>query len=554
MLKFFDRANICDIILDPPLLREDSEALQRLFNKNYLSWRLEFGRIYNIDVEMLKVLYFQIIQNKKKVKITTHKYKLNHYLYKLGFLTNFESLIEKNLVDFKNIELILIGGSADSSSKIIEIVKNIDLKNLTLVIVQHVDPNSIGIFDNILQEQTSYKVTYAKNKEKIQNSHIYLAMKDKHLKVKDGSFYLSNEDKYNHSRPSVSISYESFSNYYKEKLLVIQECGYIDDGVDKLKILNENMTKIIIQNTDECEAKSMPQEAINIDVYDYVLDLENIVYFIKLIGLSDDDELLTYLKEIMFEKYGYDFRLYFSDMFRRRVEVFMLKHGIKTIKDAVGIIIFNRSAFKGFFLELSINVTKLFRKPELFIDMIIFFSNQHKKTHNLKIWSAGCSSGEEPYSIAILLDILGLSHKSTIYATDFSDVVLKEAKNATYPISKFYEAEESFSKFGLSKNLDTYVDKYDNFVIIKENIREKVLFFQHNLVTDSSFNEFDIIICKNVLIYFDDNLQEKVFKLFYDSLKFGAHLILGESENISPKFINNFKQSSENSKIFKKVE
>ena len=240
-------------------------------------------------------------------------------------------------------------------------------------------------------------------------------------------------------------------------------------------------------------------------------------------------------------------------MVSRRIGIFMLKHDIKHIKDAVVTILFNSSAFKGFFLELSINVTELFRKPESFKNSVKLLNKYHKNSHALKVWSAGCSSGEEVYSLSILLDSLGLLGKSLIYATDFNSVVLNEAKNGLYSSESYEEAEINFAQTGIETELGKYITTNKHFININENIKSKILFFQHNLIEDSSFNEFDIIICKNVIIYFDDNLQKKVFQLFYDSLKFGGYLVLGESEYLSPSFVDKFEQSCINCKAFKKV-
>ena len=144
-------------------------------------------------------------------------------------------------------------------------------------------------------------------------------------------------------------------------------------------------------------------------------------------------------------------------------------------------------------------------------------------------------------------------NKSLIYATDFNSVIIEEAKNGIYSNKSYIVAQENFSKIGIKYNLADSVSENDSYVIINEEIKKKILFFQHNLVEDSSFNEFDIIICKNVVIYFDNHLQKKVFQLFYDSLKFGGHLVLGESEYIHPLFVEKFEQDNLDSKIFKKV-
>jgi len=554
VLKFFERGYSCDILLEPPIHTQDIENLQKLFCKNYRSWHVEFGRIYSIDAEMVELLYKEIIQNKKHINITTHKYKLNRYLHQLGFKAIFESLIKNDIVNIDNIEIVLIGGSADSSPKILEIIKQTNLKNLALVVVQHVEPQGKQLFDKILQQYTDSKVLYAKDGKKINKGIVYLAPHNKHLKVKNGYFVLSDEEKYNFSKPSISISYESFSAFYKEKLMVIQECGYACDGVDKLKFLRANDTKIIIQDESECEAKSMVINARADGVYDYILKLDDIISYIDFLDKQlSDDGWVNYLLDMILKKYGYDFRLYQREMIKRRIDAFMIKHTIKSLKTTVGIILFNKSAFKGFFLEVSINVTEFFRKPTSLKNIIKFLENSYKKSHNIKIWSAGCSSGEEVYSMAILLENMSLLDKSIIYATDFNSVILQEAKNGIYSNDAYKVAQENFAKVEIDANLDDHVVKNDNFIVIDETIRNKTLFLQHNLATDSSFNEFDIIICKNVIIYFDYDLQQRVFQLFYDSLKFGGHLVLGESESLHQLFRDKFEPCRDSCKIFKKV-
>lgn len=554
MIKYFDINDSCRIVIEPPLIDDDIYSLERLLQKEYLSWDIEFGRIYSIDIDIVEVLYMEIFVKRKDITLITHKSKLNRYLHSLGFHVRFESLIKQDIIKSSDIEVVLLGGSADSSSKVIEIVKKSTFDNLTFIVVQHVEPNKTGIFDNILQKLTKYKVSYAQDGEKILKSHIYLAPNNKHLNVIDGFFSLGDEDKYNYAKPSISISYESFSSFYKEKLLVIQECGYASDGVDKIELLKSNNSKLIIQDINECSAKPMVQNALNVHLHDYVLTLKEIVMYINIVNNKMTREAwLEYLLDRIYEKHNYDFRMYHKDMLNRRIDIFMLKHDIYDIRDAVIAILYNNSAFKAFFLEVSINVTELFRNPDSYKKIIETLNQNYKHTHNIKLWSAGCSSGEEVYSIGIVLDLLGLLEKSIIYATDFNSVILEGAKNGAYSKDTYEVAKDNFSKLGLNSNLNAYFKENQSYVVIDEKIKDKALFFQHNLIEDSSFNEFDIIICKNVIIYFDYDLQKKVFQLFYDSLKFGGYLVLGMSEMMIPDFSHNFQELGKSSKIFKKV-
>lgn len=554
MIQIFEEYHTCSVVLNPPLVDDDVNRLKELLDKVYKKWNIEFGHIYSINNDLISLLYEEKYEKNKNISIITHKDKLHRYLNKLGFNATFVSLIKDNVKNTENIKVVLIGGSADSSHKIIDIVSNISINNITIIIVQHVESGRIGIFDKILQEHSNHKVYYAKDGEKIQKNRIYLAPNNKHLKVKDGYFLLTDEDEYNFCRPSVSISYESFSSYYKESLMIVQECGYAKDGVDKLELIKRNKSMLIIQNKDECKAKSMVTHAIALNIHDYIFNQKNIVAYIDFINKEGTEEVyINYMLEMIHERYSYDFRLYHKDMIRRRLDVFMIKNNVKKLKDMVGAILFNKTIFRDFFLVVSINVTELFRNPVSFKNTKSFLSQSYKNAHNIKLWSAGCSSGKEVYSIAILLESLGFFKKSIIYATDFNKVILEEAKNGVYS-NEFYEsAKSNFSKAGLDDSIDRYISKNDKFMTIDEKIRQKILFFQHNLATDSSFNEFDIIMCKNVLIYFDNDLQYIVIKLFYDSLKFGGYLILGESEMIHMSFADKFQRYKNDSKIFKKV-
>lgn len=554
MLKFFENGDSCNILLKFPISEQDLDMLSELFSKQYLNWQIDFGFIHCIDIKLIELLYKEIIENKKNIRIITYRYKLNRYLNDLGFHMKFIQPLHRSALNIDEIEVVLIGGSADSSPKVLDIVKNVSLYNLTLVIVQHVEEKRVGEFDSVLQRYTNHKVYYAQDGHMLQKGAIYLAPNNKHLKIKDGCFQLSDDEKYNFAKPSISISYESFSYYYKEKLLIIQECGYGSDGVDKLECSQKQGSKIVIQSKKECEAKSMVVNAHDSGCYNYIMTLEEILLYINLLDENINSlNFIDYLLEAVYKKYGYDFRLYQKSLITRRLSIFMLKYGVQKPKDVIEIILFDKKMFREFFAEISINVTELFRNPKFFSKMSSFLESNYKKFHNIKIWSAGCSSGEEVYSLAILLKKIEMLEKSIIYATDFNQVIIQEAKNGLFSKKTYEEAKKNFKVVDKNDVLDNYVIQNDSYVKIIDEISKKILFFEHNLAKDSSFNEFDIIICKNVLIYFDYDLQKRVFKLFYDSLKFGGHLIIGESEQIHWTLKDKFESYSKEDKIFKKV-
>jgi len=257
--------------------------------------------------------------------------------------------------------------------------------------------------------------------------------------------------------------------------------------------------------------------------------------------LLDESEMIDFLLEKIKTIYNYNFSTYDRKLIKRRVFVFMEKNEIKELKTAVFVILFDKERFKNFFLEISINVTEFFRENIGSKEFSNSLSN-FRHFQNIKIWSAGCSSAEEVYSTAIVLDNLNLLEKSAIYATDFNKAILQEAKNGLYSNNSYKD----------KYNFDRYINKYETFFEIKEFLKKNIFFFQHNLIEDNSFNEFNVIICKNVLIYFDESVKERIFQLFYDSLMFGGYLILGKSERLHKKFITKFEEKQTN-KIYRKI-
>lgn len=554
MIKFFESSLECKILIYGNINEKDILQLTKLFNDKYSFYYLEFINVYVLPSALLNLLYIQKEIKKKNITIVVHKSKLSRYLYTLGINSHFVSQLKDKYKSNPSPKIIAIGGSADSSEKIIEILSHIDTRKFIIFIIQHVLPDKDGAFDKILSRYVSTKVSYAKDSEKVKVGHIYIAPRDKHMLVKNNTLTLDDSLHQNSARPSISVAFNSLSDEYKENLLSVLECGYGFDGVDSLGLLRKNHSTIIIQNPKGCKANIIVKEAVRKKVFDFVFCTHDIISYINTISLElkTYDEWIKYLLDEIYIRYEYDFRFYQISLIKRRVEAFMIKHRIKDIKHMVILVLYFKSAFRSLFLELSINVTEFFRKVESSMIMLEVLQ-EYKNNYNIKIWSAGCSSGEEAYSIAIILNELGMLEQSLIYATDFNPIVIQEAKNGIYSIEVFNKASQKYDAFNFNSKLDKYFKVNAMFVEIKETIKEKVMFFVHNLERDSAFNEFDIIECKNVLIYFNEELQNHVFKLFYDSLKFGGYLFLGPSETLPRCFEDRFKIYDKRCKVYKKV-
>jgi len=551
LLHFLELQNSYKIeIIDS--VEEDLERLETLLCAPVTFYEIHFKNLYFLPSKCIDILYNAQVIHKKKIQIYMNKSKLSKYLYKLGFHTNFTFEMPPSS---KKKEIIVIGGSSNSSEKVIEILSQIETKKFIIFIIQHISSDFKMSFDTVISRYVESIVLYAKDGMSLQKGHIYIAPANKHLRVESGEIVLENTPVVNGARPSISVSFHSLAEMYGDSLLAILTCGYGSDGVDTLGFLKSVGSLSIIQDARECEADTIPLKARQQGIYDYILKTENIVRYIELIQKEflTKDKAVSYLLEKISIIYEYNFQEYGRDSILRRIEYFRIKYKIEDLTSLLVLVLFNSSAFKALFLELSINVTEFFRKELSSKNMIHLIEKEHKNCYNIKIWSAGCSSGKEVYSTAIILNELGVLNKSVIYATDFNPVIIEEAKNAIYDRNSYEKAKVRYENLGLSGDLQHYFRVNEQYVQVADFIRKQVHFFVHNLEKDSVFNEFDIIECKNVLIYFNDLLTERVFKLFYDSLKFGGHLLIGESEEIPKLFESKFKKCRDDCKIYRKV-
>ncbi len=259
------------------------------------------------------------------------------------------------------------------------------------------------------------------------------------------------------------------------------------------------------------------------------------------------------LLEGIYFKYGYDYRDYAYPSIRRRVWHRVHAEKLSTITSLLDQVLLDSSCFERLIADFSINVTEMFRDPSFFKEFKEKVIPLLKTYPSIRIWHAGCSTGEEVYSMAILLHEAGLYEKTKIYATDINTDVLKTAKNGCYSLEHMKKYTNNYLQAGGEQAFSDYYKVTDSGVKFHSYLTENVVFAQHNLVTDSSFNEFHVILCRNVLIYFNKDLQNKVHNLFYNSLgKFGV-LCLGNKESINyTEFNKLYEEISAAQKIYRK--
>lgn len=252
--------------------------------------------------------------------------------------------------------------------------------------------------------------------------------------------------------------------------------------------------------------------------------------------IKKKDELeaieIELLLEGMFRYYGFDFRDYALASLRRRIWNTIHSEQLNTVSGLQERVLHDPNCLERFLLGLSVNVTSMFRDPSFYLNFRQKVVPLLRTYPFIRIWLAGCSTGEEVYSMAILLEEEKLYHRCRIYATDMNEIVLRQAKAGIYPLDLMQEYTQNYFQAGGKRSFSEYYTAAYEHAIFRSSLRDNIIFSQHNLATDRSFNEFNVILCRNVLIYFNQSLQERVHKLLYDSLSHFGVLGLGRQESL----------------------
>ncbi|WP_068620205.1 CheR family methyltransferase [Paenibacillus tuaregi] len=272
----------------------------------------------------------------------------------------------------------------------------------------------------------------------------------------------------------------------------------------------------------------------------------------------DESERETIEIELLLEGihrlYGYDFRNYALPSLRRRIWHSVHAENVNTISGLLEKVMHDRDCFERLVYNLSIPVTEMFRDPELFRTFRQKVIPILRTYPYIRIWHAGCSTGEEVYSMAIILHEEGLYEKSRIYATDMNDRSLAQAKEGIFNIQRMQLYTKNYLESGGTRSFSEYYTAKYNSVLFHPFLRKNMIFAEHNLATDRSFNEFNVIFCRNVMIYFNDTLRNRVHELFYESLSRFGVLVLGSKESIQfTAFADSYEPLDTTEKIYRKI-
>jgi chemotaxis protein methyltransferase CheR len=261
------------------------------------------------------------------------------------------------------------------------------------------------------------------------------------------------------------------------------------------------------------------------------------------------------LLEGVFRHYGFDFRSYAYASLRRRVWKRIEAEGLSTVSALQDRVLHDPDVMERLLDDLSVTVTAMFRDPnfyQTFREKVVPILRTYPF---IRIWHAGCSTGEEVYSMAILLEEEDLYDRARMYATDMNEAALRRARDGIFPLERMQEYTENYIKAGGRRSFSEYYTAGYRGALFDAALRRNVVFAQHNLVTDGSFTEFNVVLCRNVLIYFDKTLQARVHRLFYDSLTMFGILALGSKESLRfSKFEGCYEPLVQSEKIYRKIQ
>jgi chemotaxis protein methyltransferase CheR len=501
------------------------------------------GQILHLEVYDAEQLPSEIIhalvlvlERGTELKIITYHSLLAHSLMRLGF--NVQPIVqrtpEKPTTHFR---AVVLAGSANSLDKVLAIVEKIPVSDLSIFIVQHVLEDQLNLLDQLLKVRTDFTVLMPQHLMAVQSRTIYVAPQGHHMKVAHGLVYLTRDQKVSFARPSIDVLLESLALEYGSALLALLLCGYGSDGPAGCAAVRQRGGLVLLEDPQECgDACVLPQKVVELKQYDLMCKSKALASLAASAAYAESGDenqaLLELFIEALFQQNELDFRGYQRESFKRRVDNAMLRLNLMHFFDFQKALFSDAALLARFAVEVSVGVTDFFRHPEQFQllkEKILPYLDSFSA---INIWSAGCSTGEEAYSLAIVLAQLGLLKRSRIYATDINHYFLSTAQAGFYPTTSLKVGEQNYQAAMGVQGLSEHFDCHAHFIELKEALKKNVLFYQHSLISGGVFNEFQLIVCRNVMIYFDAASQLRILQLFAQSLHRDGFLVLGPQDGL----------------------
>ena len=270
---------------------------------------------------------------------------------------------------------------------------------------------------------------------------------------------------------------------------------------------------------------------------------------------DDHNTEVDLLLDAVYRRWGYDFRSYARASVERRVSQFLSGSGCASVAEMIPRVLHDEAFFSKLARCFSISVTELFRDPFVYRAVREQVVPMLRTWPHVKVWHAGCATGEEVYSLAIVLEEEGLHDRATVYATDFNEEAIQQAREGVYEMGKLQEATRSYQEAGGKASFSEYYHARYGAAVMDAALKERIVFSTHNLASDNAFGEMHLVFCRNVLIYFNRELQNRALGLFTDSLVHGGFLCLGTREDL--RFTNasdRYEVVDEKARIYRKSE
>jgi len=453
----------------------------------------------------------------------------------------------------KDFPIVAIGSSAGGLEAALELFKNLSPKTeMAYIYIQHISPNHKSMLTPILSKLTLMHVHEIENMEFIVPNNVYVVPSDKGIQVTDGHIKLIPRSE---GGPAISIDvlFSSLAETHGENVIGVILSGNAHDGTKGLKAIKD-VGGITIAQDDSAQAKSMPESAIASGVVDFILSPKEIALKLNKLGktglvkqastardksisiedpensIKDNDPDLRAIIATLHTKVNVDFSLYKLATIKRRINHRMLQCGIKTIDVYRQYLLKKNKESDLLYNDLLINITSFFRDPEIFqylkSTFLLALLKSKAQNETLRIWVPACSTGEEAYTIAMLITELQANKVKKIsvqiFATDLSEQAIKDARIGEY-------SEKNLVSVGKRRTDRFFIKTGNKYRIVKE-IRDMCVFAPHNILHDPPFSRIDFISCRNLLIYFDLEAQQKAIATMHFALNEGACLLLGRSE------------------------
>ncbi|MCH8553655.1 MAG: PAS domain S-box protein [Schleiferiaceae bacterium] len=469
---------------------------------------------------------------------------------------------EGKLSTNQKINLIAIGASAGGLEALQEFLFNlIDLPNTAIIIAQHLSPTHKSLLVQLLSKQTSLKVFEATTETFLAPNSVYITPPDKEVTVRNNCIYLGKPSSSIGPKPSVDVLFQSLSNITTQNVVAIVLSGTGSDGAKGVSVLKNNNFFKIAQDPKSAKYDGMPNAAIQTGHIDAVLSPKNmsqeiLKFFLrpkfheKQENKDTFEDTFLQILDILGKNTGADFSNYKPPTLLRRLEKRMQNLGITTIDTYLRLLKTTPTEALELYQMMLIGVTQFFRDKESFDALGRYLKNlikSKKDNETIRIWVPACSTGEEAYSLAMLLcTFMGSNPKKLkvqIFATDIDERAIEAARKAQYPASHLEFLPREFTE-------NFFIKKGKTFEVIK-SIRSLILFSKHDVIQNPPFLRLDLVSCRNLLIYFNAALQQQLLPLFHYALDNDGLLFLGKSETIG-HFTDLFTTIDAKHKIFKR--